>query len=109
MEWPVASSANAESELSSSDLPAIRLFIVPKKVAQYPVEDLESGEWKVCTPKSVSSFSAVGYFFGRELYKKLNVAIGLVESAWGGTVAETWMPGRKARAVLTSSVNNSVT
>jgi sialate O-acetylesterase len=63
-------------------------------VSQTPAEDLEQGEWKVCTPESISEFSAVGYFFGRNLFQNLNVPIGLIHSAWGGTVAESWTSAR---------------
>ncbi|MDQ2752172.1 MAG: hypothetical protein M3R72_04025, partial [Bacteroidota bacterium] len=48
------------------------------------------GEWKVCSPATAGDFTAVGYFFARELYKKLKVPIGLLNTSWGGTIVETW-------------------
>ncbi len=90
MEFHVSSSINAKAEIATANYPKIRLFTVEKKVSQKPVEDLDKGEWKVCTPETVSEFSAVGYFFGRNLHQELNVPIGLIHTSWGGTVAETW-------------------
>jgi sialate O-acetylesterase len=89
MEWGVASSNNSAKEIASADHPRIRLFSVPKKIALEPTETVESS-WQVCSPESVPGFSAVGYFFGRELERELGVPIGLIHSSWGGTVAEAW-------------------
>jgi len=94
MEWQVSQSNNAEEEIASADYPNIRLFTVPKEVAQFPKNDISSGEWVACSPETIPSFSAVGYFFGRELFNELNVPIGLIHSSWGGTVAETWTSGQ---------------
>jgi sialate O-acetylesterase len=90
MEWQVANSVNGESEIAAANFPKIRLFTVPKTVAQFPNEDISSGEWVECSPETVSDFSAVGYFFGRDIFKELNVPVGLIHTSWGGTVAETW-------------------
>ena len=90
MEWMVNNSTNAKKEIASANYPKIRLFTVSKKVSQTPVEDLDNGEWLVCTPSTVAAFSAVGYFFGRHLNQELKVPVGLIHSSWGGTVAETW-------------------
>ncbi len=90
MEFSVNSAINAKTEIASANFPKIRLFTVEKKVSQTPVQDLDKGEWQSCSPETVGSFSAVGYFFGRKLYQELNVPIGLIHSSWGGTVAETW-------------------
>ena len=90
MEWPLAKAKNAEKEIAAANYPDIRLFTVPKHVAQIPEEDIEKGEWVECTPETALNFSAVGYFFGRDLAEKLDVPIGLIHTSWGGTVAETW-------------------
>ena len=90
MEWPLSNTNNAEEEIATANYPDIRLFECPHNVQFTPMDDVESGEWKVCTPETVPGFSAVGYFFGRNIYKNLNVPIGLLFTAWGGTNIETW-------------------
>ncbi len=90
MEFNLSSAIRAEDEIAASNYPEIRLFTVKKRIAQTPQENLEEGEWWNCSPISSSHFSAVAYFFGRELYLKLKVPIGLINTSWGGTVAETW-------------------
>lgn len=90
MEFNLSSALNAQAEIAASDYPEIRLFTVKKRIAQTPMENLEEGEWWQCSPVSSPKFSAVAYFFGRSLYQKLKVPIGLINTSWGGTVAETW-------------------
>ncbi len=97
MEWPVAASRNAEYEIKNAVNPAIRLFIVTKASKPEPTREL-TGSWSECSPETVRGFSAVAYFFGRALFRRLQVPIGLIESAWGGTPAESWT----ARAWLES-------
>ena len=79
----------AEAEIAAAHYPQMRLFIVPTAVASEPVADIEAA-WAVCSPETVGAFSAVGYYYGRELHRRLGVPIGLVHTAWGGTVAEAW-------------------
>ena len=90
MEFKVADAMNAKEEIANANFPKIRLFTVSRNVAQKPVSDLEKGEWVECSSRSVADFSAVSYFFGRKVHQDLNVAVGLIHSSWGGTVAETW-------------------
>ena len=90
MQWTIANSNNPEEEIALAKHQNIRLFQVPRVIGQFPEKDIESGEWLECSPETVGEFSAVGYFFGRDLQEKLDVPIGLIHSAWGGTVAETW-------------------
>lgn len=90
MEWPVRDSKNATEEMSNANYPAIRHFMVPKSVSTQLQEDVKTGEWKVCSPETVGDFTAVGYFFARELYEKLKVPIGMINTSWGGTHCETW-------------------
>jgi len=90
MEFIVNSSIHAKDEIAAANFPNIRLFTVSKKVSKTPVEDLDKGEWLVCTPENVPTFSAVGFFFGRYLNQELTVPVGLIHTSWGGTVAETW-------------------
>jgi sialate O-acetylesterase len=89
MQWAVNSSANAEQEIADANYPKIRLFSVKRTVAEKPQPDCE-GSWTECSPKTVPDFSAVAYFFGRELHKQLKVPVGLIHTSWGGTPAESW-------------------
>jgi len=90
MEFQVRQGKNPVEEINNATYPNIRLFTVQKKVAKSPLTDLEKGEWNICSPENIGNFSAVGYFFGRKIHQELNVAIGLINASWGGTVAETW-------------------
>lgn len=89
MEWTVAASKGAPQEIAAADYPDIRLFTVQKKVLDQPLQDV-AGAWVACSPRTVGSFSAVGYFFGRDLRESLDVPIGLINTSWGGTPAESW-------------------
>jgi sialate O-acetylesterase len=99
MQMNVSGVRNAAEEIAASENPKIRLFTVDDKVAGEPVADLiASSGWQACGPKTVGGFSAVAYFFGRDLAKKLDVPIGLIHTSWGGTPAESWtsMPALKS-------------
>jgi sialate O-acetylesterase len=90
MEFKLSTANNSQAEIAASDYPEIRLFTVKRRMSEKPQENLDEGEWWQCSPVSTPSFSAVAYFFGRALYQKLKVPIGLIHTSWGGTVAETW-------------------
>jgi sialate O-acetylesterase len=90
MQWPVAASNDADLEIASAKYPRIRLISVPNFGTQEPQKDFR-GEWRVCRPDTVAGFSAVGYFFGRELYQILDVPIGLIDDSWGGSACEAWI------------------
>lgn len=91
MEWSINNTYNAEVEKVSANFPQIRLLTVQKLGTQTPAEDI-TGNWQVCSPDTVGDFSAVGYLFGRRLHNALNVPIGLIDNAWGGSAAEAWIP-----------------
>ncbi len=90
MEWTVRNSNNAAAEINAGNYPMIRHIAIPKSVSLEPKEDIVSGEWKVCSPETVGDFTAVGYYFARELFTEINVPIGLIHTSWGGTHSETW-------------------
>ena len=90
MEGPVKEAADAAREIAAADHPTMRLFTVPHVVAKEPQLDC-GGSWEVCSPSTVGEFSAVAYYFGRELNRKLGVPVGLIDSSWGGSVCEAWM------------------
>lgn len=82
---------NYEEEIRKADYPAIRMFTVARKVADEPQKDVEGeGEWQVCSSSTVGDFSAVAYFFARELHEKTGLPVGLINTSWGGTPAEGW-------------------
>ncbi len=92
MEWSVRASMNPDREIAGAKHPQIRLFNVPGHVRNAePLED-PRGQWQICSPQTISGFTAVGYSFGRELQKNLKVPIGLVGTNWGGTRIEPWTP-----------------
>lgn len=81
---------NADDAAARADHPNLRLFTTSAATATSPQRDIVNGEWKICTPQSAPTFSAVGYFFGAELLKNLNTPIGLVSTAWGGKPSEAF-------------------
>jgi sialate O-acetylesterase len=102
MEMGIKNVKNAKEEVAAADHPNIRLFTVPKNVQGEPQKDIKSqgiaasdGKWLACNPENVSAggwngFTAVGYFFGRDLHNDLKVPVGLIHTSWGGTPAESW-------------------
>lgn len=91
MQWPVSAAVDPDLEILTANRPQIRLISVPQVGTQDPQRDFQ-GAWEVCSPESVASFSAVGYFFGRRLQETINVPIGLIDNAWGGSACEAWIP-----------------
>lgn len=93
MEWtPNQGIDNAEAEIANANYPNIRFFAAPKLSAPYPQINVP-GNWKVCTPETMRYFSAIGYFFAERLQNELkNIPIGIINSSWGGSPAEVWMP-----------------
>ena len=89
MEWPMKAINNSAQEIAAANYPEIRLFTVKKNVAAEPQDNCE-GVWNVCTPATVPDFSAVLFLFGRDLHKELNTPMGLINTSWGGTPAESW-------------------
>ncbi|HEX8147534.1 MAG TPA: sialate O-acetylesterase [Pyrinomonadaceae bacterium] len=89
MEWSLANAQDGAREAAAADYPFVHLFTVSKKTSAEPLDDVE-GRWVVTTPKEAAQFSAVGFFFGRELHRRLNVPVGLIHTSWGGTPAEAW-------------------
>lgn len=98
MEWPVTRANNPQEEIAAAKWPQIRLFHIPRTPAGTPQTDVDA-DWKVCSPETIPNFTAVGYFFGRDLHRELDVPIGLIESAWGGTRIEPWTPVPGFRSV----------
>jgi len=90
MEWPLVKSKGGKLALLTANHPQLRLISVKPQGTQTPQEDF-SGNWQACTPERATGFSAVGYHFGLQLQKTLNVPVGLIENSWGGSSCEAWI------------------
>ena len=96
MEYPVndpgngAHVENAAAEVAAASYPLIRHFKVSRRASASPVDEA-GGEWKVCSPGSVGQFTAVGYFFARDIFDRLGVPVGIINCTWSGTPIEAWM------------------
>ena len=90
MEWPLKSSFEAANDIASSANANIRLFTVPKLKLAAPTNNVNA-RWEECGPKSVPGFSAVAYYFARDLQKALGVPIGIIHTSWGGSPVEVWI------------------
>lgn len=90
MRWTVAASNDADLERLTANYPNLRLLKMPNVGTQEPQEDFDA-KWQQCTPETANQFSAVGYFFGRQLHQTLDVPVGLIDNSWGGSSAEAWV------------------
>ncbi len=121
MEFEMRKASTAAEDLPKATDSQIRLLIVKKKFSDYPLADVDGGSWEQSTPESAKEFSAVGWYFAREIQQREHVPVGVIDSTWGGTVAEAWtsmealgndpalapvlvswgkMTGRESRAIL---------
>ena len=100
MEFPVAKSStvkwktgmfNEEEEMKDADFPEIRLFHISHQISHDTEQFDCEGEWLTCNPENLKDFSAIGYVFAKELYQTLHVPVGMIQSTFGGTHAESWM------------------
>jgi sialate O-acetylesterase len=91
MEWAIAASQEADkAAATSTPMPMVRMIKVPRKVMHARQDDFV-GQWDLATPDKVMSFSAVGYFFARQLHEQLQVPVGIINSSWGGTRIDPWL------------------
>jgi sialate O-acetylesterase len=91
MEFALKSARNGAAEVAAANHPAIRLYHVIHKSSPLPLDAAGARYWQVSTPETAGGFSAVAYFFAREISEKQGVAVGLIDSNWGGTPVEAWM------------------
>jgi sialate O-acetylesterase len=91
MTYSLNGSEGGAEEVLKANNPLVRLFTVPKKIALSPQENTLPAHWDVCTPDTAKEFSAVAYFFAREIQRRENVPVGVVESAWPGTPIQEWI------------------
>lgn len=100
---PVHNSINIISD-ATSEVP-IRMFTVEKDYSK-KLENNVSGTWTMHDSEKVANFSATAYFFGKQLYETLKVPIGLINSSWGGSNIESWMPYDILKMYSTISFNH---
>lgn len=91
MNYSLGSVLNSGNVLKEADYPNIREFRTPNEVSRFPVQDLNGGEWVICSPKTAGSFSAVAYFFARALHMDRKVPVGIIHTSWSGTICEAWI------------------
>lgn len=91
MEWNVDRAKDPEQEKAAANFPQVRMFNLKKSASLTAKDDCE-GEWLIATPENAGRFSAVGYFFARELHQKAKTPVGIIHTSWGGTPAEYWTP-----------------
>ena len=101
MQWSVRQSVDGDLEVALAKDKDLRIVTVGNIGSQTPQKDID-GKWSVATGEELSNFSAVGYYFGRELRRALGVPVGLIDNAWGGSACEAWVP----RDVLKSDERN---
>jgi sialate O-acetylesterase len=90
MESPLAQAKDGDLEILGANYPRIRLVTIPHVGSPQPADNFE-GSWQICSPSTVPDFSAVGYFFARQLHQTLNVPIGMIDNAWGESTCEAWI------------------
>jgi sialate O-acetylesterase len=91
MEWGLGQAESKDTAIPAATNSLIRLLKVTAKPSPQAIKDMEN-TWQVCSPQTIPHFSAAGYFFGKKLHEELDVPIGLIQSAWGGTRIEPWIP-----------------
>lgn len=97
MEWRLRDSAGADDDIPQARHSQLRLLTIPQTAANTPQNEV-AGAWSACTPEAAAAFSGVGYHFGQHLHQTLNVPVGLICSAWGGTTAEAWTSRERLEA-----------
>ena len=90
MEFAMRQAETADKDLPHADNPRIRLMMVGKKASEFPLDDVDSSGWAMSTPETARDFSAVGWYFAREIEQREHVPVGVIDATWGGTVADTW-------------------
>ena len=90
MEFEMRKAATATKDLPNANNPRIRLLVVKKHAIDYPLDDVDTDGWAASTPETAKDFSAVAWYFARQIEQREHVPVGVIDSSWGGTVADTW-------------------
>ena len=91
MQFRVRQAINAKYEIHRANNPLIRQLSIPNMLSFQPEEFIDSAQWILSTPETTGEFTAVGFFFARDIYEKLHVPIGLIYDNWGGSHVESWI------------------
>ena len=91
MQWSINAANDPDLEKLTAKHPKLRMINFPQVGAQEPIWSHPDRKWQLCTPENVGGFSAVGYFFGRQLHETLDVPVGMINNAWGGSSCEAWI------------------
>lgn len=90
MQWRFSQTENADLIALSAKMPEIRMINFPQVGSQEPIWTHDRA-WMVCSPETVGGFSAIGYYFARQLHQTLDVPVGMINNAWGGSACEAWV------------------
>jgi sialate O-acetylesterase len=90
MEFEMYKAATAAEDLPKASIPNLRLLMVGKNSAAYAQTDIETPGWQVSSPEAARDFSAVAWYFAREIHEREHVPVGIIDSTWGGTIVESW-------------------
>jgi sialate O-acetylesterase len=91
MQWTVNAANDPDLEKLAAHNPNLRMINFPRIGSQEPLWEHKDSSWKLTTPDTVGEFSAVGYFFGRQIQQTIDVPVGLINNAWGGSHCEAWI------------------
>lgn len=91
MEFEMRKASTAAQDLPNAANPRIRLMVIKKRAADFAQDDVDTDGWAVSSPASAAGFSAVAWYFARDLEQREHVPVGVIDSTWGGTVAESWV------------------
>jgi sialate O-acetylesterase len=94
MQWSVNQSTDPALEKLAANYPNIRMINFPQVGTQDPRWSHDDRKWMVASAETVGNFSAVGYFFARQIHQTTNVPIGMINNAWGGSACEAWIDRR---------------
>jgi len=91
MEFLLRQAATAAQDIPHAGIPHIRLLMVKKLAADYAQDNVETNGWVVSSPETAQDFSAVAWYFARDIEQREHVPVGVIDSTWGGTVGESWV------------------
>ncbi len=92
MEWNLAATEGYDNELNQTKFPLIRHIKINKKINSLPQNNVTETHWDVANKQTIGDFSAVAYHFAKKMYQEKGVPVGIINSSWGGTVIESWIP-----------------